>query len=102
MMGCRSWEGEWVVFGNEDMRTGIFSTCTFLSGIPLIIGIQRPALPIIACQTINAATFLFSRAASLGNRNHHSVAFYWTFSPPASSHNNILFFIILGTYYQII
>lgn len=37
------------------------STCKFLSGVPLIIGIQRPALPVIACQTINAATFFFSK-----------------------------------------
>lgn len=74
------------------------STCKFLSGFPLIIGIQRPALPIIACQTINAATFFFPGAAHPPSLQGIEIIItlpFMTFYPPASLPNNILFFIIM-------
>lgn len=80
MMGCRSLEGEEVVVGSEDMKPGILCGGIFihlqfffffLSGIPLIIGIQSPRLPIISCHTINATNIFFPGPPPRGNRNHH-------------------------------
>ena len=108
-MGCRSWEGEGVAVGNEDMKTrilcgGIFIHLQIFTRHPVDHWYSEACAAYNSLSDNKCSNFFFFRPHPPTPKGVEIIITECFIgpSPPASLANDILFFIALGTYYQAI